>query len=316
MVTVIRYSDKYKEIWNKFVATSKNRLFMFNRDYMDYHSDRFMDHSLLFYDDNKLIAILPMNEKEHMFFSHGGLTYGGFITDISMKQHTMNDCFTELIYYAKKNQISEIVYKTVPHIYHFQPAEEDRYALFANGASIANVDVSTYLNLSNPIKMLKGRHAQISRAKREGVIVEEKQELKDFESFIELENEVLYKRHNTKAVHTGAELKMLHDRFPNNIHLIVAKKNDEMIAGTVIYEYPEVIHTQYMASNDCGRYVGGLDLVISYVIDKYRNCKKWLDFGISTEHDRVYLNEGLVAQKEGFGGRTGVYEIWRMKLVN
>lgn len=40
----------------------------------------------------------------------------------------------------------------------------------------------------------------------------------------------------------------------------------------------------------------------------------WLDFGISTEHGRIYLNEGLISQKEGFGGRTGVYETWKIDL--
>ena len=47
---------------------------------------------------------------------------------------------------------------------------------------------------------------------------------------------------------------------------------------------------------------------------KYKENKKWLDFGMSTEHGKVYLNEGLCSQKEGFGGRTGVYEIWELKI--
>ena len=41
---------------------------------------------------------------------------------------------------------------TIPYIYHEQPAEEDRYALFANGAKLITVDASTYLNLKNPYK--------------------------------------------------------------------------------------------------------------------------------------------------------------------
>ena len=27
-----------------------------------------------------------------------------------------------------------------------------------------------------------------------------------------------------------------------------------------------------------------------------------------------HLNEGLISQKEGFGGRTGVYETWKIDL--
>ena len=314
MISVVRYSDDKAMQWNQFNKQSKNSLFMFDRRYMDYHRDRFTDHSLLFYDEDKLIALLPMSEHGEVLISHGGLTYGGFISDTKMKQHIMMDCFKALIEYAKDNKFKSIRYKCIPHIYHTQPAEEDRFALFAYGANLVTVDVSTYVNLVDPLKMPKGRKAQISRAKREGVIIEELTELDDFMKFINLENEILIQRHDVYAVHTGEELKLLHDRLPDNIHLFAALKDGNLIAGTVVYEYEQVVHTQYMAANDEARVIGALDLAIATVIEKYKNTKKWLDFGISTEHGKLYLNEGLCSQKEGFGGRTGVYEIWELTL--
>lgn len=314
MVRIEKYSSEKEDIWNRFNKESKNSLFMFDRKYMDYHSDRFKDHSLLFYDEDKLIAILPLSEHGEELKSHGGLTYGGFITDSKMKQHTMNDCFETFISYAKENGFSKVTYKCIPHIYHNQPAEEDRFALFANGAQLVTVDVSTYVNLSSPLKMPKGRKAQISRAKREGVVIEELSSLEDFEVFIDLENAVLNERHEVSAVHTGKELKLLKDRLPENIHLFAAMKDGKMIAGTVVYEYDTVVHTQYMAADDEARTIGALDLAVATVIEKYKDSKKWLDFGISTEHGKIYLNEGLCSQKEGFGGRTGVYEVWSLKI--
>ena len=314
MVRIEKYSSEKEDIWNRFNKESKNSLFMFDRKYMDYHSDRFKDHSLLFYDEDKLIAILPLSEHGEELKSHGGLTYGGFITDSKMKQHTMMDCFNELIKYAKENGFSKVTYKCIPHIYHNQPAEEDRFALFANGARLNTIDVSTYVNLSSPLKMPKGRKAQISRAKREGVVIEELSSLEDFKTFIELENAVLKERHEVTAVHTGSELKLLKDRLPENIHLFASMKDGNLIAGTVVYEYDQVIHTQYMAADEEARTIGALDLAVSTVIEKYKNSKKWLDFGISTEHGKIYLNEGLCSQKEGFGGRTGVYEIWELNI--
>ena len=314
MILIKRYTDDMVNLWNQFNKDSKNSLFMFDRKYMDYHSDRFKDHSLLFYDEDKLIAILPLSEHGEELKSHGGLTYGGFITDSKMKQHTMMDCFNELIKYAKENGFSKVTYKCIPHIYHNQPAEEDRFALFANGARLNTIDVSTYVNLSSPLKMPKGRKAQISRAKREGVVIEELSSLEDFKTFIELENAVLKERHEVTAVHTGSELKLLKDRLPENIHLFASMKDGNLIAGTVVYEYDQVIHTQYMAADEEARTIGALDLAVSTVIEKYKNSKKWLDFGISTEHGKIYLNEGLCSQKEGFGGRTGVYEIWELNI--
>lgn len=314
MISIVRYTGAYQEQWNRFNASCKNSLFMFDRGFMDYHKDRFADHSLLFFDEGELTAILPMSEKEDILSSHGGLTYGGFLTGSSMKQHTMNDCFDALITYAREKGFREIIYKAVPHIYHTQPAEEDKYALFLNHARVVKVEASTVVNLQQPLKMPKGRKAQISRARREGVVIRKLTEPEDFERFIALENEVLAEHHDTKAVHTGSELALLHSRFPAQIHLIGALLGEELIAGTVLFEYEQVVHTQYMAANDLARQLGALDLAISTVLNGYQGTKLWLDFGISTENMGRYLNEGLISQKEGFGGRTNVYETFALDI--
>lgn len=287
---------------------------MFDRNYMEYHSDRFTDHSLMFFSDDELVALLPANEDATQIISHGGLTYGGFITGDTMKQHAMLECFSALIDYMKSEGLSSIVYKLIPHIYHRQPAEEDRYALFVNNAVLLKTEPSTVVDLGDPLKMPKGRKAQISRARREKVSVEEMTSFDDYRSFIELENMILSQRHETTAVHTPDEIFMLHTRFPENIRLFAALYEGKMIAGTVIFEYDDVIHTQYMAADETARRIGALDLCISSVMERYATCKKWLDFGISTEKAGRYLNDGLISQKESFGGRTNVYQTWRIDI--
>lgn len=314
MVTIKKYEKQDKELWNGFVYNSKMPMFMFDRDYMEYHKDRFLDYSLLFYNEKELVAAFPACIDGTTVISHGGLTYGGFITNSKMKQHVLNECFASLVVYLKADSIIQLIYKNIPHIYHNQMAEEDKYALFSLGAKLRNVDASTILDLKNPLKMSKGRKAQISRAKREGVLIQVLSDAQSYNEFIALENGVLKKYHNTMAVHSADEIKLLHDRFPNNIHLVAAKYADRLIAGSIIYEYADVIHTQYMAANDEARKIGALDLVINSIIEHYKFQKKWLDFGISNEHDNNYLNEGLISQKEGFGGRTGVYEIWELDI--
>ena len=61
MIQVRRYSEEDINLWNEFNSKSKNSLFMFDRKYMDYHKDRFLDHSLLFWDDEKLVSIIPLS---------------------------------------------------------------------------------------------------------------------------------------------------------------------------------------------------------------------------------------------------------------
>lgn len=306
-----RYSDQDKGVWDQFNKSAKNSLFMFDRDFMEYHKDRFQDHSLMFYQDGELLGILPMTEKDNTLISHGGLTFGGIITHETMRQEKMNMCISLLVDYATSNGFTSIIYKTIPYIYCNQAAEEDRYALYTAGFQLECMDVSSYVNLDAPIKMPKGRKAQISRARREGVLIERRDDLTSYEEFIDLENAVLSERHDTKAVHSAQELKYLHDCFPENVHLVLGAKDKRIISGTVLFEYENVVHTQYMAADNEARRIGALDLVIADVIEQYRGQKQWLDFGISTEHRRDSLNVGLVSQKEGFGGRTGIYTTWK-----
>lgn len=311
MINIVEYtSNKFNE-WNKFIKNSKNGIFMFDRNYMEYHADRFIDNSLMFYDEKeKLIAILPANIKDNVLYSHGGLTYGGFIVDEKMKQHRMLECFDALKKYMEEKNIKELYYKTIPHIYHKQPSEEDLYALFVNGAKIFKQEPSTTILLENPNKMPKGRKAQISRAKREGVQIEQSE---DFNEFIRLENGVLEEYHGVKAVHTEEELKLLKSRFEEEIQLWVAKYEDKIIAATLLFVYENVVHTQYMAANDKAREIGALDYLIKTLVDKYKEEKTYFDFGISTEQNGKILNEGLISQKEGFGGRTITYNTYEWR---
>lgn len=312
MIKLQRYKSEFKQVWDEFIDNSKNGTFMLKRDYMDYHSDRFQDFSLMFFDDEKLIAIMPASLHNDELQSHGGLTYGGIISDTSMKQHRMLECFDVMKSFLKQKNISKLIYKTIPYIYHKQPSQEDLYALFINGAKLYRRDIASTINLLEPIKMLKGRKAQISRAKRVGVIVEQSN---DFKTFIELENNVLREHHSTVAVHNAEELSLLNSKFKQEIQLWIAKHKNKMIAGAVIYVYDNVVHTQYLAADDMAREIGALDLVIKTLIDKFKNeNKQYFDFGISTENHGRILNEGLIAQKEGFGGRGVVYDFYEIEL--
>lgn len=313
MIKIMPYTAELKATWDNFVESSKNGIFMFKRDFMDYHADRFVDNSLLFYSDDELLTLLPLSRHDNVLKSHGGLTFGGFISNTNMKQVKMNECVEALVEYLRERDFTHLEYKKVPQIYSEIPSEEDIYALWRHNATLSKVEPSATINLRSLVKMSKGRKAQISRAKREGAIVVESS---DFEAFIALENEILAKYHGTKATHSGAELTLLASRFPENIKLYVARQNgnDELLAGVVLFVYKNLVHTQYMASSDKGREIGALDLVVATLLDKYMENKLYFDFGISTENNGLTLNEGLIAQKESFGGRVCVYESWKLNI--
>ncbi|MEM2995168.1 MAG: GNAT family N-acetyltransferase, partial [Candidatus Bathyarchaeia archaeon] len=84
-IKIVKYNEKHRMAWDDFIKNSKNGVFLFYRDYMEYHADRFTDFSLMFFDNNRLIAVMPANVKDDILFSHGGLTFGGIVTDRKMK---------------------------------------------------------------------------------------------------------------------------------------------------------------------------------------------------------------------------------------
>ncbi|EAL7187251.1 GNAT family N-acetyltransferase, partial [Campylobacter coli] len=291
-----KYNLNSKDIWNNFNKDAKNGLFMFDRNYMDYHSDRFMDNSLMFYEDEKLIALLPCNVVENILYSHQGLTFGGFIVDENMKQGKMLECFEVLKEYMKENNFKKLIYKSIPYIYHKIPAQEDLYALFRNKAELFRVDCSTTIDLQNVLKMSDLRKRCIKKAQKNKVEITSSE---DFNIFLILLNSVLQKQHGVNAVHSVEELKLLYSRFPQNIKLFVAKFNGEIIAATLVFIYENLVHTQYLAANEKAREIGALDLLIKTLMDEFAKSKKYFDFGISTENGGEFLNHGLISQKEG-----------------
>ena len=76
MFEIIKYTPEYRQQWDEYVAKARNATFLFYRNYMDYHSDRFKDYSLLFFKKGKLHSILPAHQVGKTLCSHFGHTYG------------------------------------------------------------------------------------------------------------------------------------------------------------------------------------------------------------------------------------------------
>ena len=127
-------------------------------------------------------------------------------------------------------------------------------------------------------------------------------------------SDILNKYHNVNPVHSSDELKLLAGRFPENIKLYTGELDGKILAGAVVFENGDTVHTQYLANSDEGRQIGALDCVIDYLLTEVYPDKKYFDFGISNENAGRYLNRGLIAQKEGFGARAVVHDFYEMKI--
>lgn len=315
LVEVVRYSADRQQDWDDFVRLSKNGTFLFYRNYMDYHANRFTDCSLLFYKQKRLVALLPANwvAEEKTVYSHGGLTYGGLVlSEKSTAVEALEILSCALDWMRTELKSQRLYYKPVPYIYSRVPSEEDLYALYRCGTvSLKARTLSSAVYRANPLPMRTLRKRGVAKAQKQGVVYERSG---DIEAFWTILTAVLQEKHHREPVHSLAEIQLLMHRFPDEIQLYLARLQGEVIAGTLIYETNQVAHSQYIAANETGRSSGALDGLFHYLIENVFINKTYFDFGISTEEGGNYLNEGLVFQKEGFGARSIVYDTYEIML--
>jgi hypothetical protein len=312
-LTVRRYTSADARAWDDFVARSRTSHFMFARGYMDYHADRFEDHSLMILDRERPVALLPASRRDECtVVSHGGLTFGGLVHDSRMTTAGMLRALDALVGDLRSSGVDELLYKPVPYIYSDIPSDEDLYALFRRDARLVRRDVSAAIRLDARVPYSKGRKHSVKQARRAGLEVARGD---DFHEFMELEARVLAERHDATPTHSGAELELLARRFPDNVKLYTARGAGTLLAGVLMYETPAVAHTQYIASSYEGRSLGAADAIIDELIGEHaQRGTRWFDFGISTEAGGSYLNEGLARNKESYGARAVVYDQWSVPL--
>jgi hypothetical protein len=311
---VQRYTPADAPEWDAFVAASKNGTFLLHRGYMDYHADRFKDHSLLVRDpEGRLRTVLPAHADGRRLISHGGLTYGGFVSGPDMKVPLMLEVFEAVASYLASQGFQEWVYKTIPAIYHRGPAEEDRYALFLAGASLHRRDVLAVVDQRARLPYQERRARAVNRGRKAGLTSGEDD---DLAGFWEVVTANLRQRHGVAPVHSPDEIERLRGRFPTNIRLFTCRADSRLLAGVLIYESPTVAHTQYIASTEEGRRAAALDLLFADLLGRHYADRPYFDFGISNEANGRKLNRGLIDQKEGFGARAVAHDHYLLPLAD
>lgn len=306
-VRVERYASEHRSSWDLFVTTAKNGTFLFLRDYMDYHSDRFQDHSLLAFRGSELLGVLPANlTQAGSLVSHQGLTYGGLLVQPSATLCDVLTVFRACLAHLHHHRIERLVYKRIPRHFCQMPDDEIDYALFLVGARLQRRDTALVISRLHRLPFRKGRRYEIRKARRHGVrLVEET----DFGSFWQqLLVPRLAGRYEVRPVHSLEEISLLASRHPTRIRQFSAYRGDHILAGTTIYETPSVAHAQYIAVSSEGQSVGALDLLFAWLIEERYADKLYFDFGTCNEDQGRSLNHGLLSWKEGFGARASSHD--------
>ena len=305
-----RYDGAENAAWNEFVNSSRNATFLFRREYMEYHADRVTDCSLVARKKGKILALLPANRKDNGLFSHGGLTYGGWILPPG-KVNGMELCslFEVWLEWCRNEGINAIHYKPLPFIYACQPAQEDLYALWRFGAVKERLQLSAAIDLSCNPGFDYRRRRYLPRVEEKGVVVKESDRL---DRFWEILTECLKLRHNAAPVHSLAEISRLKSLFEKEIRIFVLCDDEGMQAGVLTYCTGMVQHCQYIATTQKAREERYLPFLFKEMINMCQ-CR-YFDMGTSTDqNDCRLLDAGLLDNKFGFGATGVAYEQYLLR---
>lgn len=309
-----RYTCTLRKEWNAFVERSKNGTFLFLREYMDYHRERFEDSSLVFRraPGAPLLALLPANLCGPALESHGGLTYGGVVCDAAMTTEEMMALFGALCEHLRERGIPLLRYRAIPHIYHRGPAEEDLYALLRLGARLVRRVPLSVIDRRHPTAPQDRRRRGRRKAAAAGLRCRESDELA---AYWELLTHVLRDTYGACPVHSLDEISALQRVLPSHIRLFGCFAANEMMAGVVIYETPTVARAQYIAASPAGKRAGALDLLLDHLLREVYSDKPFLDLGSSEGNDPCGLNAGVLEFKESLGARLVVQDTYDLAIA-
>ncbi len=317
-MNIKRYTPNDAPLWDAFVRGSRNGTFLFERAYMDYHQDRFQDHSLIFTDDKeRIVALLPANERGTSFYSHQGLTYGGFILSAKTTSSDVFALFDTLIAYLCERGFEQLYYKAMPTIYHQAPAQEEEYVLWRLGATLDVCNLSCTIDLQDQALVLSpetSRRYRYNKLGREGYIVDWMASLEEFWPIL---TNNLQLKYEATPVHSLDEIVRLQQAFPDEILCCVVRDAEGVAqGGVVLFVSEQVAHAQYCSASPSGKKNGVLDYLYMSVLENYRLQQeiRYFDFGTSNEAGGRVLNDSLIAFKESFGGRGVTYKTWRLSI--
>ena len=312
MYSIVPYNTTHFKQWNDFVARSKNGSFLFDRNFMGYHANRFTDASLLIYDGPKLIALLPANIANNVVYSHQGLTYGGLVLIEDLGVQNVELIFFELLRYLHTEQISLLKIKQLVSFYHKQPSFELEYILYKFDARRYNRDMNLAIDFRGKFAISKSKLKHFRRIQTLGLEIKQDNDFDNFWDTVLVPR--LMNRYSAKPVHSKNEIKLLHSKFPNNILQFNVYYEGEIVAGITLFVFDNVIKSQYGATTATGEKLRALDYLFINLIQQYKDVKHFFDMG-TVNQGKIY-NQGLLKQKEELGCSVYLQDFYEVATEN
>ncbi|RQW04891.1 GNAT family N-acetyltransferase [candidate division KSB1 bacterium] len=325
MINVQGYADDLEKVWDDFVWSANNGTLFHTRRFLAYHPpDRFVDHSLLFTKNGRLLALLPAvdynDNGTRLLLSHRGASYGGFVIKDTLSIREAFDLAEALLKYAKNEGFDAIDLTPPPQIYLRRPSNYIDFSLMQNGFTYRKREISSVIPLDFASHEIlntfdEASRRAVRRGQKLGVVVRESDDAAEYERFYAVLKKNLRLRHNVNPTHTLPELLKVKALFPDRIKLFAAYTPDEdMAAGVVMFICnPRVVLAFYISHDEEYQRYRGVNCLFHDIIDwGIREQYGFLDFGIFTVNQDP--NWGLARFKESFGAQGVFRDSLRLML--
>tara|TARA_X000001036_G_scaffold437160_1_gene481896 strand:+ start:5165 stop:6133 length:969 start_codon:yes stop_codon:yes gene_type:complete len=303
-IKITKFIHENTTLWDNFINSSNNGTLFHYRAFLDYHENvHFDDYSLLFYQDSKLIAVLPSALVNNSLCSHPGISFGGLIYEYPLSFDIAQNIINALISYAQQLSFEKIQITLPPICYSKTTSDYIEFCLLKSHFQYEGVELSNILTLDSDFNTIYKRYKPAARqavrkAEKSNVIINQSTNVDDFYKIL---SNNLSLRHNVSPTHTISELKKLIKLFPDKINLFTAYLDNEMIAGVINFICNEnTILAFYISHNNEFQNARPLNMLFTHMfqwaIDKRY---KYYDFGLFTVNGEPNLS--LARFKESFG---------------
>lgn len=238
MIHIIPYTSAHFDEWDSFVRHSNNGTIFHTQQFLSYHPEsRFQFHHILFYDDKKLIAVLPaaLRDNGKTLESPIGSSYGGIVlAPMNYKYH--EGIVDALVHYATEAGFTKIVLTHAPFFYQAKQMQNIDYALAFKGFDYDRHYISHIIEHGTSEQYFSHFNATARNSVRQfqrntDTSIEITTEQSAYEEIypILVENKV---RHNALPTHTLEEMLHLQALFPELIKLFIARLKGKAIAAS------------------------------------------------------------------------------------
>jgi hypothetical protein len=302
-IELVDYTEESCQAWEKFLDSNpRNGDFMMRRSFLRYHGERFIDRSILFVENTKVISIFPaasLPSSPSDVITHPGASYGGIAYGAKYGGAPLVEMASAIIQHYKSIGIQQLYIKTKPHIYSNPSGAEDLYAWWRLGAILERVDLSNVIEVKK-FQFTSRRLRALRKLAQANVEISEGPHL--LSPAYEICEQTLRSRHNTNPVHSFKDLVYLVNTLPKNIRVSICCVDGVLSSGLILFVNQNAAIVQYWGSTESGREINALDPLVVDAIEWCRlNQLTWFVPGVSTSESGLKIDEGIYQYKLSLG---------------